>query len=259
MKRQLIAGRLGLDDDTDIPMGADEQRTLLQMVVGDKLLDHGIGSALTSLKKLGVFPSEIGIDLLVLAAHVHAADTRISRVEQSQDSWTREIRLVIPVSEPERWTGAVLTLTKILNFLTGDRWTIGFRARPPKFALIAQEAPPTLIAPPFDSVSLFSGGLDSLIGAIDLLEAGATPLLVSHFGESATSDAQSKLFGVLKKHYNKSSFERLRVGMTFDDGWSRMSDLRTARGAVHFCSSHWVYLLEPVWIRPSYCRCLRTG
>ena len=218
MKRQLIAGRLGLDDDTDIPIGADEQRTLLQMVVGDKLLDHGIGSALTSLKKLGIYPSEIGIDLLVVAAHVHAADTRISRVEQSQDSWTREIRLVIPVSEPERWTGAVPTLTKILNFLTGDRWTIGFRARPPKFALIAQEAPPTLIAPPFDSVSLFSGGLDSLIGAIDLLETGATPLLVSHFGESATSDAQSKLFGVLKKHYNKSSFERLRVGMTFDDG-----------------------------------------
>lgn len=67
-------------------------------------------------------------------------------------------------------------------------------------------------------MSLFSGGLDSLIGAIDLLEAGATPLLVSHFGDGATSDAQGKLFAVLKKHYNTSSFERLRVGMTFDDG-----------------------------------------
>ncbi|MDA8446503.1 Qat anti-phage system QueC-like protein QatC [Paracidovorax valerianellae] len=218
MKRQLLAGRFGPDDHTQIPTAADEQLTLLQLVAGEQSLDHGIGGALTSLKKLGVFPSEIGIDLLVVAAHVHAADTRISRAEQSQDSWTREIRLVIPVSAPARWAAAVPTLVKALNFLTGDRWTIGFRARPPRFATIAQEAPPTLIAPTFDSVSLFSGGLDSLIGAIDLLEGASTPLLVSHFGEGATSDAQGKLFAALKKHYGTSSFERLRVGMTFVDG-----------------------------------------
>ncbi|WP_230371634.1 hypothetical protein [Paludibacterium denitrificans] len=101
-------------------------------------MDHGIGGALTSLKKIGVFPSEIGIDLLVLAAHVHAADTRISRVEQSQDSWTREIRLVVPVSEPARWAAAGPTLKKALDFLTGDRWMIGFRARPARFATIAR-------------------------------------------------------------------------------------------------------------------------
>jgi hypothetical protein len=218
MKRQLLAGRFGPDDQVDIPMAADEQRTLLQMVAGEKSLDHGIGSALTSLKKLGIFPSEIGIDLLVVAAHVHAADTRISRAEQSQDSWTREIRLVVPVSDPTRWTAATPTLTKALNFLTGDRWTVGYRARPHRFATIASDTPPTLPAPPFDSVSLFSGGLDSLIGAIDLLHRGSTPLLVSHFGEGATSDAQGKLFSGLKKNYDKSSFERLRVGMTFDDG-----------------------------------------
>jgi hypothetical protein len=218
MKRQLLAGRFGPDDRFDVPVGADEQRTYLQLVTGEKSLDHGIGGALTSLKKIGVFPSEIGIDLLVLAAHVHAADTRISRVEQSQDSWTREIRLVVPVSNPTRWGAAAPTLKKSLDFLTGDRWTIGFRARPPRFKTIAQQVPPSLIAPPYDSLSLFSGGLDSLIGAIDLLEEGTTPLLVSHFGEGATSDAQTKLFSGLKKHYAKSSFERLRVGMTFDDG-----------------------------------------
>lgn len=218
MKRQLLAGRFGPDDLFDVPAGADEQRTYLQLVAGERSLDHGIGGALTSLKNIGVFPSEIGIDLLVLAAHVHAADTRISRAEQSQDSWTREMRLVVPVSDPARWDAAGPTLKKALDFLTGDRWTIGFRARPARFAAIAQAAPPTLIAPPFDSLSLFSGGLDSLIGAIDLLESGATPLLVSHFGEGATSDAQGKLFTGLKMRYNRSSFERLRVGMTFDDG-----------------------------------------
>jgi hypothetical protein len=218
MKRQLLAGRFGPDDHVDVPVGVDEQRTYLQLVAGERSLDHGIGGALTSLKKIGVFPSEIGVDLLVLAAHVHAADTRISRAEQSQDSWTREIRLVVPVSDPVRWGTATATLKKSLDFLTGDQWTIGFRARPARFAAIAEEAPPSLICPPFDSLSLFSGGLDSLIGAIDLLEDGATPLLVSHFGEGATSDAQGKLLTGLKKHYDRSSFERLRVGMTFDDG-----------------------------------------
>lgn len=218
MMRQLIAGRFGPDDSFEVAVGSDEQRTYLQLVAGDKSLDHGIGGALTSLKKIGAFPLEVGIDLLVLAAHVHAADTRISRTEQSQDSWTREIRLVVPVSDPSRWIAAMPTLKKSLDFLTGDRWTIGFRARPDRFTTIAEAAPPSLIAPPFDSISLFSGGLDSLIGAIDLLEEGTTPLLVSHFGEGATSDAQSKLFAALKKQYAKSSFERLRVGMTFMDG-----------------------------------------
>ena len=218
MKRQLLAGRFGPDDHFDASVGVDEQRTYLQLVAGETSLDHGIGGALTSLKKLGIFPSEIGIDLLVLAAHVHAADTRISRAEQSQDSWTREIRLVVPVSDPARWGVAAPTLKRTLDFLTGDRWTIEFRVRPPRFATIAQQAPASLLAPPFDSLSLFSGGLDSLIGAIDLLEDGATPLLISHFGEGATSDAQGKLFSGLKKHYERSSFERLRVGMTFNDG-----------------------------------------
>lgn len=218
MKRQLLAGHLGADDRTSIPAAADEQLTRLELVAGEKMLGHGIGGALTSLNALGVFPSEIGIDLLVVAAHVHAADTRISRVEQSQDSWTREIRLVVPVSDPVRWGAATSTLTKALNFLTGDRWTIGFRTRSDRFATIAKQAPPSLLTPPFDSLSLFSGGLDSLIGAINLLHAGSTPLLVSHFGEGATSDAQRKLFAGLKKEYVKSAFDRLRVGMTFADG-----------------------------------------
>jgi len=60
-------------------------------------------------------------------------------------------------------------------------------------------------------------------------------LLVSHFGEGATSDAQSKLFSGLKKHYDKSSFERLRVGMTFDDGsWAGWFGEQHARKVVPF-------------------------
>jgi hypothetical protein len=218
MNRHLIVGRFGPDDQIHVPNSTDEQVTQLELVSGEMSLNHGIGGALTTLKELSVFPSEVGIDLLIIATHVHAADTRISRAEQSQDSWTREIRLVIPVSDPVRWKGVTSTLTKALNFLTGDQWTVGFRARPERFANIAQQALPPLLLPVFDSLTLFSGGLDSLIGTIDLLQAGSTPLLVSHFGDGATSDAQSKLFAGLKKEYSNSAFDRLRVGMTFADG-----------------------------------------
>lgn len=214
MNRHLLVGRYGPDDQISIPGAADEQMTDLQLVAGEKYLDHGIGGALTSLKALGVHPTEIGLDLLVLAAHVHAADTRISRAEQSQDSWTREIRLVVPVSDRNRWNAAAPTVKRTLDFLTGDYWTIGFRQRPERFAEIITP-PETLLPPDFDTVSLFSGGLDSLIGAIDLLEAGRIPLLVSHAGEGATSDAQNLLFATLKKHFSATALDRLRVWMLF--------------------------------------------
>ena len=170
MRRHVIIGRFGPDDKTRVPKARDEVASTLQLVAG-KRLDHGIGHALADLKALHLTPSEIGADILVVAAHVHVADTRISRSTESQDAWTREIRLVIPVSDPARWRVAAPILVRALNFLTGDRWDVGFRNRTKGYAKLISPAAPTLIPTPFNGVSLFSGGLDSLIGAIDSLNA----------------------------------------------------------------------------------------
>src|ERR1039457_5656569 len=124
MRRHLIIGRYGPDDQVPIPAASDEVTTFLQLVASNKRLEHGIGYALDELARLGVFPTEVGLDLLVVAAQVHAADTRTSRQTESQDSWTREIRLVVPVSDIARWANATGFLHRMLNFLTGDRWTI---------------------------------------------------------------------------------------------------------------------------------------
>ncbi len=223
MRRHVIIGRYGPGDRSRLPLGDGEVETRLDLVVGERALDHGIGRALRDLAKLGVYPSEMGVDVLVLAAHVHAADTRISRASESQDGWTREIRLIVPVSDPERWTAAGPTFVRMLNFLTGDRWSIAFRARPRRLARVAPTPTGRLIGPPFDDLALFSGGLDSLIGAIDALEAGRTPLFISHAGEGATSDAQSTIFDALKAHYRGRAFERLRLWMAFPDGFVRGS------------------------------------
>ena len=177
MKRHVIIGRFGPEDRSQLPLGDGEVGTRLDLVAAERALDHGIGRALGDLARLGIYPSEIGVDVLVLAAHVHAADTRVSRTNDSQDGWTRELRLAVPVSDPERWTAAAATFVRMLNFLTGDRWSLAFRRRSSRFAAVVPNRPRQLIRPPFDDLALFSGGLDSLIGAIDALEAARTPLL----------------------------------------------------------------------------------
>jgi hypothetical protein len=90
--------------------------------------------------------------------------------------------------------------------------------------------PPRATALPFSSLALFSGGLDSLIGAINILEQGATPLLISHAGEGATSKTQHALFKNLKQYYQRP-FDRLRIWMNFPNGLVRNVDSEnTTRG-----------------------------
>ena len=230
MRRHLLIGRFGPPDKKRIPKARDEIASELDLLSGDRVA-HGIGYALDDLNAMNLAPSEIGADLLVVAAHVHAADTRLSRSTESQDSWTREIRLVIPVSDPRLWANAATVLVRALNFLTGDRWDIGFRKRPKGRERLVSPRPRPLLPVPFDGVSLFSGGLDSLIGAIDTLRAGETPLLVSHAGEGAVSKSQEQCFDALKAEFNASDFDRLRVWMAFGDGLvDGVSSENTTRG-----------------------------
>lgn len=215
MRRHVLIGRFGSEDGAGLPIAPDEVPSHLDLVAG-KTLGHGIGQALHDLKELSLFPSELGVDLLVLAAHVYAADTRLSRISESQDAWTREIRLVVPVSDPARWTAVTPIVVRALRFLTGDLWMVGFRARPSEFLTIVKVPDQPVSLAPFDLVSLFSGGLDSLIGAIDTLATGRTPLLVSHAGEGSVSKAQDLCFADLKAAYSQSAFDRLRVWMRFE-------------------------------------------
>ncbi len=218
MSRHVVIGRFGSKDKTAVPTGTGEVATQLQFVRVKHWLEFGIGQALDDLLKLDIYPTEIGVDLLVLAAHVHAADTRLSRDTESQDNWTREIRLVVPVSDVGRWRSAGAVLSRTLNFLTGDLWTIEFRSRPAGFETTVKPLPLQFTKPSFDVLSLFSGGLDSLIGAIDSLEQGRNPLFVSHAGEPAVSAAQDGLFEKLQKNYKGRPFDRLRIWMSFPDG-----------------------------------------
>ncbi|HEV2896733.1 MAG TPA: Qat anti-phage system QueC-like protein QatC [Pseudaminobacter sp.] len=193
----------------------DSAEVAVQFIGAYQRLDYGLGNALDFLKARDRKPSEIAVDLMVLAALVNAADTRVSRVRNSQNGWTREIDLVVPVSDPALWTEQAGAVGEMLQFLTGDRWRIFFRARPSGLQQIA----PTPIQLPlehFDEVCLFSGGLDSLIGAIDLIAAGRKPLLVSHWYDGETSKAQRAVWSKLEGRYSNAGVKVMRTRLGFD-------------------------------------------
>ncbi len=122
-------------------------------------------------------------------------------------------------------------MKRALNFLTGDRWKIGFRSRPEKYSTIAKERNKTLIPAPFDNINLFSGGLDSLIGAVDSLQSGKTPLLVSHADEGVVSKSQEECFIALKEAYPGSQLNKLRSWIAIRKGLvDGVSDEITTRG-----------------------------
>lgn len=214
MTRHAIVGMLGADDPYTPAENDEEVLTEVQLADDRRRLNFGIGDLLADVRDARIVPSEIGVDLLVIAALVYAADTRIERKTQSQDNWTREIRISAPVSDVDRWRGASPTLKRLLQFLTGDIWTLEFRSRPRRFTTLATRIPFGRVTA-CEQVNLFSGGLDSLVGAIDAIEDEESPIFVSHASEGASSKAQEACFTGLMEAYPDVELTRLRMWMSF--------------------------------------------
>ena len=141
-------------------------------------------------KQLYITPqrfTEEALDLFYISLMVYCVDKRVSRKVQD-DAWTRNLEVYIPVIQLEKWESCKDTLTKALSFLTGDHWTLHFRSR---IALTADEDSYRMGRWRFrrstrridtDTFCMLSGGLDSFIGAINLLSDGKKPMFVSHYG-----------------------------------------------------------------------------
>lgn len=206
-----IRAHLGsADPPPPITGSATARIAIINLVSGRRTLDYGIGRGLADTVRLCMGPSETALDLLILAALVYAADTRIPRTAFSQDSWTREVKLELPVADPALWLANAPLLQRMLRFLSGDIWTIAFRPRPRILQRLTPARPRA--QPPYDRICLFSGGLDSLVGVLDILAAGHQPLLISHAAEGATSDAQNTLINRLQRRYIA---DRLRFWIAF--------------------------------------------
>lgn len=133
----------------------------------------GVGHAIPhSVQRLPRSPSIRVWDFLSFALAVFGADRFVLR-DRAEDGWTRVISLTVELAEPDPWQQAAGEIGSMLRFLTGDIWQLAFSdggAAPPAFQSRLSDR---------TAVTLFSGGMDSLIGALDLVSAGEHPLLVS--------------------------------------------------------------------------------
>ena len=150
------------------------------------------------------------LDLLEIASYVFAADRRICRGEKDSveyHSWSRVLHFHIRVRDYDFWTSSAVKacLSEAMVFMTGDSlisfsFEPGHRTPPtglfdhPEFSINRDPSPP--------KVTLFSGGLDSLCGAIDLLtESNEKVMLVSHESRPSTVHTQRALSAALQDRF----------------------------------------------------------
>jgi 7-cyano-7-deazaguanine synthase in queuosine biosynthesis len=130
-------------------------------------------------------------DLVTLASGVFLADRTIKR----RKGWRREIDLEVPVYDVDGWEAQSTVFAQILEILSSDSWRLRFSRR----------SDPTIRAgsehPEVDRVLLFSGGADSLCGAIKSLAQGERLLLVAHWDWAGHSAVQRRLARALAKRF----------------------------------------------------------
>lgn len=163
-----------------LPLGRDNKIPVL--MYGRSPPRYGSGSiggpVLSAVRRMGLLAHAHAFDLLTIAMAVTAADTFVDRA-QSADGWAREFHLFVPIGNPAAWNATTPILEEALNFLSGDVWKITLQEGGPTPPIPQARGNLTDISRS-DCASLFSGGLDSTIGALDLISQGRTPVLISH-------------------------------------------------------------------------------
>ena len=140
-------------------------------------------------------------DFLDLAITIYISDELSSRAQQ-KDYWTRQFDVVLPVFALDLWERCEDSLADNLKFLSGDIFNFSWKQRQniPRYSNHRIKIPRGY----YDTVCLFSGGLDSLLGAYRLLKEGRKVLLVGHQADGVTSTAQKNLFNLLQRKFGNS-------------------------------------------------------
>jgi 7-cyano-7-deazaguanine synthase in queuosine biosynthesis len=111
-------------------------------------------------------------DFLLLASSIYAADLACKREER--EAFIREIVLQVPLVNHQAFERVRVDIEGALHLLSCDNWTLEF--------VRSEGAPePKRKWPEKEGIALlFSGGLDSLSAAVNLLDKNKSVLLTSH-------------------------------------------------------------------------------
>ena len=144
------------------------------------------------------------VDLLEIAAYVYTADCGATRDgawtnEDGTEPWGRDFHFLVPVRDPQFWRreDVQTSLVSALRFMSSDE--VGFT-----FVRLLKDRPLQRYLDelrhaelsPFQCVErvvMFSGGIDSLAGAVEVAAAGQPLVAVSHRPMSHTSKLQADL------------------------------------------------------------------
>jgi 7-cyano-7-deazaguanine synthase in queuosine biosynthesis len=152
------------------------------------------------------------VDLLEIAAYVFSADCSTSRgtqwiEENTREPWSRDFAFVLPVRDLGFWNSPKITtlIVELLTSLSDDRYSFRFvplthdRPYRQEYLKLGNFEDWSFYAP--ERVLMFSGGLDSVAGAVETAANGQKAILVSHRPVSTMSARQKKLFQELRRSF----------------------------------------------------------
>ncbi len=176
------------------------------------------------------------MDFLEISSYVFTADCSTDRGawtdEKSEEPWGRDLAFLIAVREPEFWEAPKIKrlMQELLSFLSNDNYLFRFVplekdriAQTPYFEFRDRDEWP--FHKP-DRVVMFSGGLDSLAGIVEVAASGGKSVLVSHRSVSTLSARQRKLFTELSKKYS-GQLIHVPVWVNKDERFSKEPTQRT--------------------------------
>ncbi|HEY1173174.1 MAG TPA: Qat anti-phage system QueC-like protein QatC [Verrucomicrobiae bacterium] len=153
-------------------------------------------------------------DFLDLATLVYIAD-EINVRRQASNQWTRRFNVLFPVRNPDLWSANQKLLYSVLETLAGDHYEFTWIPRPKlhNFGNHREKMPKG-----YDTVCLFSGGIDSFMGAYKLLSEGKKVLFVGHQAEGTAASAQTQLIEFLRREFpDRCALVQCRVARSTKD------------------------------------------
>ena len=153
------------------------------------------------LRLAGTEPTRL-TDLIEIASYIFAADRTTKRGSQilknCGEDWRRNFLIVVAVREPAFWSRPEVksALSEALGFASEDNWTFDFvdNERPAPLQYYLAVGDEQVDAAGGTSIVLFSGGLDSLAGAVEeLTTSNRHVVLVSHRNTPAVGAIQKRL------------------------------------------------------------------
>lgn len=218
--------KVNYDKDTATSSNVFSRITLSAWENGEILFTEGVSSSIDT--RISKYNSRDSIkhDLLVLSVIVYCCDRMVQRKMHSIDGWTREMTLEgIPAVNSKQMNRNSAEIGECLSYLTGDVWSVTFDN-----ILKSNDDKQVAMSDNSWKVCLFSGGLDSLIGAIDILhDTKAKVILSSHTerGERLLQDTLVNRLGAVYPNRITHIKSQITLGRRSDEHFKKETSTRS--------------------------------